>query len=80
MQYLRLDEVLSSQGRSQTWLADQLGISKNAVNGLVNHRSYPSLKRLHEIAGILGVDVAALLAQTNYVPPTIEDGTATDQT
>ena len=66
MEYLRLIEVLDEQGRSQTWLADQLGISRNAVNALCHNRTQPSLKRLHEIADVLGVDVCALLAKSTY--------------
>ncbi|MEM6320631.1 MAG: helix-turn-helix transcriptional regulator [Bacteroidota bacterium] len=57
----RIKEVLKNQGRSQSWLADQLEVSKNAVNSLCSNRSQPSLKKLNEIADILQVDVCDLL-------------------
>jgi len=59
--YNRISEVLAQQGRSQKWLAQQLGISNNAMNSLCTQKSQPTLQRLMEIAQILSVDPCELL-------------------
>ena len=52
-----IKEILSEQGRSQIWLADQLGKSYNMVNSYVQNRRQPSIEILYQIANILNVDV-----------------------
>lgn len=59
----RIKEVLEEKGIKQTWLAEQLGKSYNMVNGYVQNRQQPRLEVLFEIAKILDVDVADLLAE-----------------
>lgn len=76
---LRLKEVLNEVGKSQKWLSDQLGISKNAVNGLVNESSKPSLKRLYEIANILDVSIYDLLEPNKEVTATSNDNALHDE-
>lgn len=58
----RIKEVLEEKGIKQTWLAEQLGKSYNMVNGNVQNRQQPRLEVLFEIAKILDVEVADLLA------------------
>jgi len=58
----RIKEVLEEKGIKQTWLAEQLGKSYNMVNGYVQNRQQPRLEVLFEIAKILDVEVADLLA------------------
>lgn len=58
----RIKEVLEEKGIKQTWLAERLGKSYNMVNGYVQNRQQPRLEVLFEIAKILDVEVADLLA------------------
>ncbi|MCG9898373.1 MAG: helix-turn-helix transcriptional regulator [Hydrotalea sp.] len=46
----------------QTWLAERLGKSYNMVKGYVQNRQQPRIEVLFEIAKILDVEVADLLA------------------
>ena len=57
----RIKEVLEEQGRSQKWLATQIGKSYNMVNAYVQNRQQPRLEILFEIAKVLGVDPKQLL-------------------
>ncbi|MDD3812849.1 MAG: helix-turn-helix transcriptional regulator [Bacteroidales bacterium] len=59
----RIKEVLEEKGIKQTWLAERLGKSYNVVNGYVQNRQQPRLEVLFEIAKILDVEVADLLAE-----------------
>lgn len=51
--------TLNQQGRSKAWLAEKIGISKQAINYLLNHASSP--KYVNEIAAILEVSPEWLL-------------------
>lgn len=51
--------ALEQQRRSKAWLGEQIGISKQAVNYLLNHSSNP--KYVNEIAVALGVSPEWLL-------------------
>lgn len=64
--YNRIAEVLKEKHKSQRWLAEQLGISANAMNNLCTQRSQ-SIQKLFEIAEILGVGVCDLI-NTDYKP------------
>ena len=57
----RIKEVLEEQGRSQKWLAAQIGKSYNMVNAYVQNRQQPRLEILFEIAKVLGIDPKQLL-------------------
>jgi SOS-response transcriptional repressor LexA len=46
--------ILENQQRTKAWLAEQIGISKQAFNYLLNHTSTP--KYINEIAAILEVN------------------------
>ena len=60
----KIKEVLFFQKKSQKWLAEQLGISTNAMTALCNNKSQPHLKDLKKIAQILDVDICELLYTT----------------
>ena len=60
----RIKEVLVIQGKSQTWLAEELNISRVAMTNLCNNKSQPHLKDLKRIAEILDVDIRELLVST----------------
>ena len=60
----RIKEILVIQGKSQKWLAEQLGISTTAMTAICNNKSQPHLKDLKRIAKILEVDIRELLVST----------------
>lgn len=57
----RISEVLKEQGRSQKWLASQVGRTRTAINAICQNIHQPSLKLLFEIAEVLGVESSELL-------------------
>lgn len=57
----RIKEVLKEQGRTQTWLAEQIGKSYVVVTNYCNNNSQPSLEVLNKIAKVLDVDVRELI-------------------
>ena len=60
----RIKEVLVIQGKTQVWLAGQLGKSKTSMTAICNNKSQPHLKDLKKIAKILDVDIRELLVPT----------------
>ena len=60
----RIKEVLVIQGKSQVWLAEQLGKSTTSITAICNNKSQPHLKDLKKIAEILDVDIRDLLVPT----------------
>lgn len=60
----RIKEVLVIQGKSQVWLAEQLGKSTTSITAICNNKSQPHLKDLKKIAEILDVDIRELLVTT----------------
>jgi len=57
----RIKLILKEQGRSQTWLAGKLGMSKVTVTNYCSNRNQPKVETLYDIARLLGVDVPDLL-------------------
>jgi putative transcriptional regulator len=60
----RIKDILKEQGRSQTWLAEQIGKSYNVVTNYCNNHSQPSIPVLNSISKVLDVDVRELLVST----------------
>ena len=60
----RIKEVLQQQGRSQAWLAEQIGKSYVVVTNYCNNNTQPSILVLRDIAKVLDVDVRELLVPT----------------
>jgi putative transcriptional regulator len=60
----RIKEVLKAQGRTQTWLAEQIGKSYVVVTNYCNNNTQPSVLTLRKIAEVLDVDVRDLLVPT----------------
>ena len=60
----RIKKVLKEQGRTQTWLAEQIGKSYVIVTNYCNNNSQPSIQVLTEISQVLYVDVRELLVST----------------
>jgi len=61
MELNRLKKVLSEQGRTNKWLAKQIGKSQVSVSRWCSNATQPSLETLWEIATALDVDVRELL-------------------
>jgi len=64
----RIKVILEQQGRSQTWLAKQVGKSYVVVTNYCNNKTQPSIKVFVQIAEILEVDVKELLVSTLTKP------------
>lgn len=60
----RIKEVLKEQGRTQTWLAEQIEKSYVIVTNYCNNNTQPSIEILRKVANILDVDVRELLVPT----------------
>ena len=60
----RIKIILKKQGRTQTWLAEQIGKSYVVVTNYCNNNSQPSIQVLMEISKILDVDIRDLLVST----------------
>lgn len=63
----RLKEVMKERGVKQNDLAERLGVTSQYISGVVTGRLTVSLKRLEEIAGILGVEPIALMKGSENV-------------
>lgn len=60
----RIKEVLTEQGRSQTWLADKINKSYVVVTNYCNNNTQPTIPVLIQIAKVLDIDVRELLVPT----------------
>jgi len=66
MELNRIQVVLDEKGKTQVWLAEKLGVRQATVNDFCRNKSQPSIKRLNEIAKILGVSTYVLIG--DYAP------------
>ena len=60
----RVKEVLVIQGKSQKWLAEEMGKTTNTIASICNNKTQPHLKDLKSIAQILDIDIRELLVST----------------
>lgn len=60
----RIKEILVIQGKTQKWLAGEMGISTTAMTAICTNKSQPHLKDLHRMAVILDVDIREMLVGT----------------
>lgn len=60
----RLKAALAEQGKTNRWLAEQLGKSENTVSRWCANKVQPSIQQLNEIAHVLEVDVRSLINPT----------------
>jgi putative transcriptional regulator len=60
----RLKIVLVEQGRTNKWLAEQLGKNITTVSRWCTNETQPGIETMVEIAEILKVDVRELLVST----------------
>lgn len=61
VQFNRIKDELLKQGKTQAWLADELGVEFQTVSRYVNNRRQPSIETLYHIAKILKVSPKDLL-------------------
>lgn len=57
----RIKEVLAEQGKTQTWLAEQLDMEFRSVTRWCNNDGQPPLETLFAVARILKVDPKELI-------------------
>lgn len=62
--YNRIKIVLAEQGKTNRWLAEQIGRQENTVSRWCLNKVQPSLPQLTEIAKVLDVDVRTLIRST----------------
>lgn len=60
---LRIREILQEQGKKNKWLAEQLEITEPGLWLIMNEKINVPLRRLEQIAEILGVSVVELFAE-----------------
>ena len=59
--YNCIKEILEAQGKTQTWLAEQMDMDFQTIARYVNNRRQPTLERLFEIAKVLKVNAKDLI-------------------
>lgn len=60
----RIKKLLVIQGKTQIWLAENLGKNTTAIAAMGNNKTQPHLKELKSIAKILNEDIRELLVPT----------------
>jgi len=53
----RLKEILDERGIKQTWLADQVGITKQTMSNLIKNRFTTSMDIAFKIAKVLNMEI-----------------------
>ena len=57
----RLKVVLVEKGKTNRWLAEQLGKTEHTISRWCQNKTQPSIAQLNEIARVLMIDVRSLL-------------------
>lgn len=60
----RIKAVLAEQGKTNNWLAEELGKNRGTVSKWCTNQMQPTMETLFEIAEVLKVDVRELLIST----------------
>ncbi|KXA32361.1 MULTISPECIES: helix-turn-helix transcriptional regulator [Prevotellaceae] len=60
----RLKIVLVEQGKTNRWLAEQLGKTEHTISRWCQNKTQPTVSILGEIAQLLDVDVRLLIKST----------------
>ncbi len=63
----RLKVVLAEKGRTNKWLAEQLGKTDMTVSRWVQNKSQPSLEQLVNIAQVLDIEVKDLINEKKEI-------------
>jgi putative transcriptional regulator len=67
----RLKEVVKSQGRTQNWLSEQVGVNKATISQIITNKTTPTLVVAYRIAKVLGLKIEDIW----YEDETNEDNT-----
>jgi putative transcriptional regulator len=59
--YNRIKAVLAEKGKTNLWLAEQLGKNKTTVSKWCTNEMQPTMESLFQIAETLDIDVRSLL-------------------
>ena len=57
----RLKVVLVEKGKTNRWLAEQLGKTEHTISRWCQNKTQPSIAQLNQIANVLNVDVRTLM-------------------
>lgn len=68
----RIKDILIEQGRTQTWLAKQLGLTTRQVNAYCANANQPSIPTLYTISSLLTVPISDLLRDCDKVPQNLK--------
>lgn len=60
----RIKAVLAEQGKTNNWLAEELGKNRTTVSKWCTNQMQPTMETLFEIAEVLNVNVRELLVST----------------
>lgn len=61
----RIEARLNELGKNPSWLADMVGVSRSTVTRILNGERNPTPDTLNELAPVLGVELAQLVAGTD---------------
>jgi transcriptional regulator with XRE-family HTH domain len=61
----RIQNLLDGLGHNPAWLAEMVGVSRSTVSRILKGERNPTPETLHEIAPVLGVEIAQLVAGTD---------------
>ncbi|WP_420399392.1 helix-turn-helix transcriptional regulator [Flagellimonas sp.] len=62
--YNRIKAVLAEQGRTNNWLANELGMNRTTISKWCRNDMQPRVENLFQIAKALDVDVRTLLVSS----------------
>lgn len=62
--YNRIKAVLAEKGKTNNWLADELGMNRTTISKWCRNDMQPRIDTLFAVAKILDVDVRELLVST----------------
>lgn len=74
MEYLRLKELLSEKNISGKQLAEEIGVSANAVSQIATGKTQPRFELMEKIAKALEVDIRDLFKPSSGEPIYIKKG------
>ncbi len=62
--YNRIKAVLAEKGKTNNWLADEIGMNTNTISKWCRNDMQPRIESLFQVAKALDVDVRELLVST----------------
>ena len=62
--YNRIKAVLAENGKTNLWLANELGLNTNTISKWCRNDMQPRIENLFQVAKALDVDVRELLVST----------------